>query len=344
MDKEFGFSFDGSAGERAKFFNIDGSEAELVTVWVEAYDDKRFWMAYIRDNGKYKFDFKIPDEAKSKDGKVANGCDRLFSLEKSGDIVLNKHNIFCLDSDDSFIKNLCPEHASKKSPRSYVYVTNIYSIENAFINEEVLDETFCHSTGCTLGHLGTKPSDLLKALSKYLYPIYIDAYYLEAITKNSPPSTKARKDILKSIEKLKNLSIKEKILETESHSKIESELQSIHKVILEEIKKEGKPEEHSSFSILVKDSGVTSDNILLFIHGHSIFDLVIEIYKNQADTLKEQKVKQIEATHKHSEDEVRGLENMWWDLEKAIKAAFLAKRPETPFLNTTTEALFANYS
>lgn len=342
-DKDFSFSFDGFDGSRAKHFNIDGSMAEHVTVWVEAHDDKRFWMAFLKSNDQYKFSMKAPDEIVAKDGKTATGCDRLFSLEKQGDITLAKHNIFCLDSDDSFIKNLIPTYASRKTARNHLFVTNIYAIENAILELSLLDETFISTTGLPLDRLTTSPSTFLKALSRCVFGVYKDAYFLEAITNDSKEAAQIRKALFEEINILSSLAHGEKIDNSKVLTDLQVSLKTIHTDIENKIKSLNKSEEHIEFDKNLETLGVSSENIFLFLNGHLLFDLVCGTFQIYSEALRTEEETRIKNSHKNSDSVVRGLINGWPEFSETLKFSFLAKKPDIQFLSDTFGRLASEY-
>lgn len=343
-DKEFGFSFDGLEGIRAKHFNIDGSEAEHVNIWVEAYDDRRFWMAFIKPNPCYKFNLKTPDQAEGSDGKISNGCERLFSLEKSGDITLSKNNIFCLDSDDSFIKSCMPGYTCRKSPRNHVFFTNIYSAENAILELEHLDETFKNVTGQDLDRVSVRPSHLLLKLSEGISAAFVDAYFLEAASDCSELSAKLRKQLIDSVKSLSSLRIDEELESSVLFNEFNETVTSIHAEILKEIENLNKQTELSNFTKNIAHQGVNAKNMFLFINGHVLFDLITCIYQNVSDSIKKKEVARLKAVHPDSRQIVSSLHNGWPKFSESLKAGFFARKPRIPFLCETLERFSSEYA
>lgn len=129
---ELGFVISSHDIEKLRLFNSDASECQTVIAWVESLADKKFWGLYLKDNEKYKFHLKIGFDHVSPDGLIATGCKRLLALKSRGEIVLGKNNIFCLDSDYSFLASL--HQPMEHMPCDHIYYTNIHSIENAFIH------------------------------------------------------------------------------------------------------------------------------------------------------------------------------------------------------------------
>lgn len=343
-DKDFSFTYDGFEGLRAKHFNIDGSLAEHVTVWVEAHDDKRFWMAFLKSDEKYKFSMKAPDEIIASDGKTATGCGRLFSLEKQGDITLAKHNIFCLDSDDSFVKALIPGYSSQKIARDHLFVTNIYAIENATLDLSHLNETFVSTTGLPLESLTTTPSDFIESLSNCIYEVYKDAYFFEAITKDSEKSAKLRKSLFDEIKNLSTLAHGVKIENSKELALLKKSLKATHTEIENEISKLNKQNEKTQFTTDLKTLGITPQNFFLFVNGHKLFDLVCEVFQIYSEILRDKEVERIKKAHKKSKSVVSGLINGWPVFSETLKFGFLAKNPQVPFLSDTLNRLEIEYS
>lgn len=343
-EKDFGFSFDSFDGERSKFFNIDGSDTEHVTIWIESYDDRRFWMSYIKSNSKYKFTLKTPDQSQSSDGKTATGCERLFSLERSGDIVLGKHNIYCLDSDDSFIKCQIKGYKSKKAPRDFIYYTNVYSIESAMLDLDHLDDTFVCVTGQGLESIATPPSKLLIKISEVVYEEFITACFFEAITQDDERSTYLRKNLVSEVKLLSDLLLNENIDECKALEVLSTNIKKIHEDIVAELDKLSKNDELSNFKKGVSQLGIHSKNIFLFLNGHFLFDLIMCIYQKFSDSLKVAEANRLKSSSPNSVQAIKSLKNGWPKFSDSLKFGFFAKKPEVEFLCETFERFEKDYA
>ena len=342
-DQEFGFSFDDSVGARSKFFNIDGTETEHVNIWVEAYDDRRFWLSYIKSNSLYKFSFKTPDEAQSNDGKIATGCERLFSLERSGDITLGKHNIFCLDSDDSFIKNCIPNYSCRKKPRNFLFFTNIYAVENAILDPEHLDQTLEIVLGQEIPKTDTPPSKFILTLSRAIFPAFLNASFLEATTNYSEISTKLRAKLTNEIKSLADLDINEDIQQSETFKSLSTRIQGINTVILQEINSSANSEKLIKFITQTADLGIDAENVYLFINGHMLYDLITHIYQKYSDVVRQAETARLKTIAPPNPQAIKCLKNAWPKFSEYLRSGFFAKAPNIQFLKNTFDSFEKEY-
>lgn len=149
-----GFKSQSSYYEKSSVFIADG-QPKWIAVWVESDDDKKLWYPALKNTyKKYKFKFHLASAHDFQDGKVADGCSRIFTKIKSGEIVLGKSTIACLDSDYSFISGnyACKQKDLLESP--YVFQTYVHSKENVYIHPVGVAQIFERALGEDLEQLG----------------------------------------------------------------------------------------------------------------------------------------------------------------------------------------------
>lgn len=243
----YGFKFKSSWVEKKKNFNSDGSSRENVVVWVEADDDKKFWMKFLRDNSRYTFSYKQPDEADASDGKAANGCNRIISLIKNGDITLSLLQISCMDSDDCFIKGFIDEYTSTKPTSDFIYYTNVYSIESAMLDAGHIDRAFEVVTSESRENLFISPSAFLKHVSTCLFDCYIKIVFLDAVDSDRSILENTRSEFYSTLCSLNSLDTTKQYKDTKIFLEFSSKLSLLEKRIDAEISRVNKNKEYEEY-------------------------------------------------------------------------------------------------
>ncbi|EGR9014877.1 DUF4435 domain-containing protein [Vibrio parahaemolyticus] len=138
-------------------------EIPIIKVFVEGFDDKRFWGKLLSEHGFAPFNIDaVGVEAK------ANGKGTLISLLKEGKITLGKYNIVCMDSDyDNFTGDNQDILNSK-----YCFQTYAYSIENFHFHPSGLLHLCCDIAG----HYATQNVPNLESLVTDWSKEYFNAF------------------------------------------------------------------------------------------------------------------------------------------------------------------------
>lgn len=277
-DSTLGFKLKSSYYEKSSKF-ISQNSPQWVAVWVESDDDKKLWSPLLCERYfKYKFKLNVASLFNSDDGKVADGCCRIFKLIKNGEVELGKHSIACLDSDYSYISGNfdCNEKNLLESP--YVFHTHVHSKENIFIHSEGIERILGRALGEDISqHDIDIPVFINRVsidLSEYIYKfisIYksgdIDGFRYFINKFNG--LTKIFFD---------GLSIPED-LKTDCTPKITE----IFKTYNDEIELYISEKLNSSSYDLIKDRlqelSITSADSLNFVRGHNIYPLIMGVYK-----------------------------------------------------------------
>lgn len=343
-NKDVGFSFNSADLEKTKYFNLDGSNVTHVDVWVEAFDDKRFWLAHLPVSPKYKFFPKIPDQITAPDGKMSTGCDRLFKMEKDGVITLGKAQIFCLDSDDSFLKCFIPGFSSLKLERDFVYVTNVYAIDNIFLDSRLLDRTFEAVTGASATSLATKPSALLSAVSSLIFDVVLGLAFYDVVLYSRRARNEFKARFNKLLELLVRLDCRLVLASCVEYSKLSSSLVKLRKRIESLIVSSGKKKEYDEFKGNVIGSGFANDNAYLFVKGHYVYDGLVGSLEKISDDIRDAEIARIKLLYADHEHRVRAIENQWPNFGHSLKSAYYAALPIVPFFDTCRSRLASDYA
>lgn len=161
---DIGFPLDSEYIANQHFF-YESAQPKVI-VWVESYDDKRFWLEVFKSLDSYSFEFKFPFEFQSEDGKSANGCSRLLKLISTGELVLGLNQIICMDSDFNFISSFCDGYAFDGRDLEHIYWTRVHSKENVALFPAMVDEVLSHVVGVPLRELDQPASVVLRNFSR----------------------------------------------------------------------------------------------------------------------------------------------------------------------------------
>ena len=347
-EMDVGFVFDSSYGEKSRFFNIDGTMAQHVYVWVEASDDKRFWMGYLQNNEEFKFYFKLPSEAAPELETTADGCERLFHFEATGVIVLGVCQIFCLDGDDTYLKGFVPGFSSRKSHREFVYNTNVYAIENAFLNGGLIDRTVEAIVAQPLAPPNIYPSDFISALSVMTFPLMKRMAFYEVVTKDSERAISYRQSLRRSFRSLERADFSQGLVQCKFYSSFCRTIEELAAAIIVDCETLGFEEEYAQFEEKVRTAGICENNSYLFLKGHFIFNSAIKIYTELSASYRDKEIERVRHAYRKSsaqaiEDQVRCVEKGWVGVGETLKHNFYNSRPNVPFLEDVCQRLALEY-
>lgn len=139
-------------------------ETPIINIYVEGFDDKRFWGKVFLENGITKFNIDaVGVEAK------ANGKGTILNLLKEKKIKLGKYYLVCIDSDyDNYY-----ELNQKVLNSEFCFQTYAYSIENLYYHPKGLLELCCNIAG----NYGTEGNlcfeTLISEWSNQYYPSFV---------------------------------------------------------------------------------------------------------------------------------------------------------------------------
>ncbi|MFK0086414.1 DUF4435 domain-containing protein [Pseudomonas sp. NPDC090755] len=341
--KDVGFIFDSKDLERTKYFNMDGGLAIHVDVWVESFDDQRFWLAHFPKTKNFKFFPKSPDKKKGRDNKRSTGCDRLLKLERTGVIKLGRSQIFCLDSDDSHLKAFLPGYTSLKHPRPHVYSTIVYSMENVVLQPALLDRTFETVTGASVDSLKTKPSDMLVKVSQLSHELLLLIAFYEVVLR-VPRDRKRYKDrYLSLLDSLAKFDPGFEIKNCKIFTRFSLGLETLRSDVADFIAASGKLADFNAYKQSMSVNGYAPETSYLFAKGHSLYDAVIESFTVKADSFRDEEIQSLKEKFDDHEDRIRCLESQWLNFEHSLKSAYLAALPEVAYFRECRDRISADY-
>ncbi len=343
-NKDVGFSFSSADLEKTKFFNLDGSSVIHVDVWVEAFDDKRFWLAHLPTSPKYKFFTKIPDEITAPDGKTSTGCDRLFKMERDGVIVLGKSQIFCLDSDDSYLKEFVSGFSSNKQERSFVYVTKVYAIDNVFLTASLLDRVFESVTGTSVSGLPSRPSALLAEVSHLISEIVLCLAFYDVVLYCRKVRNEFKVKFNKLLVSLIKLDCQRALKSCPEFLKVTIAFAKLNKRLESLFISSGKKPEYDKFRVAVIGAGYSSKDAYLFVRGHCIYEGLVGALEKTSLGIRDAEIARITALYPDYEPRVQAIMNQWPDFGHALKSSYYAALPVVPFFESCRSRLVADYA
>lgn len=343
-NKDVGFSFNSTDLEKTKYFNLDGSGAIHVDVWVEAFDDKRFWLAHLPSSSKYKFFPKTPDQITAPDGKVSTGCDRLFKMERDGIIVLGKSQIFCLDSDDSYLKGFINGYSSPKRERDYVYTTKVYAIDNIFLTAELLDRAFESVTGTPTASLANRPSIMLTEVSHLISDVTLGLAFYDVVLYSRKVRNEFKVKFNRLLQSITKLDCERALKSCPDFSKITASLMKLKKRLENLFVSSGKKVEYDQFRMSVIGAGYSSDNAYLFVKGHCVYEGLVGSLEKTSLKIRDAEIARVTALYSDPEQKVQAIKRQWPDFGHTLKTSYYAAIPSVPFFDACRSRIVADYA
>lgn len=343
-NQAYGFKFKSSWIEKKQNFNSDGSLRKTVLVWVEADDDKKFWMSFLKDNPRYLFLYKQPDEATASDEKAANGCNRIISLINNGDITPSKLQISCIDSDDCFIKGFVDGYISAKPENEFMYYTNIYSIENAMLNPEHIDRTFEVVASDPRRNLFVSPSALLEQISICLFDSYKKLNFFDVISQDRVLVDNLRTRFYTTLSSLSTLDVSKEYTNSACYLEFCAELNSLGALIEAEVEHLNKNSEYTAYANKLSQASIGPENIYLFVKGHKILNLIVAVFDKISSKYRAAAHARARATYANPKSEINRINNNWHDYKSLIFGAFCVTTVHVDFLSITRLKLAEVYA
>lgn len=341
-DKDVGFVFDAADSERTRFFNIDGSTAMNVNVWVEAQDDKRFWSAYLTDSDSYKFTYKLGSEESDHDGNVGSGCRRLLKLQRQGVIKIGLGEIICMDSDGAYLREKVPGYVDKQLKSPHVYYTNVYAIENAYLHPQLLNNVLKFATASADLGVGVKPSELIASISALCFSLVINTAFLEVVDGAWIEKSKIKKRTNSILSRIKMVDCSGGLNACGIHAEIAGRISSLSQVLTDHISSLSIDARYKKYLQDVALGGVSSDNCYLFLHGHSFYEGVICAIDKINDYWLKVEVEKVR-DRAGSEEEITYITRNWPDIQQTLRSFYFANLPEVEFLQDVRLRLLKAY-
>ncbi|RKG50336.1 hypothetical protein D7V68_03555 [Acinetobacter cumulans] len=284
-------------------------QVNKVQVWIETKRDFNFWNSILQGRIN-NTEFNIQStETFVEDGKVATGCSRILFLVESGNIILGKNSIVCIDSDYHCISNLIeksfdntiPIHKAIDLANSYsnnfIFRTLVHSKESAFYKSEFLIDTidFCTSSNKqNLKFCFDKVQIEISIVIKKYFISILNLYKKNKI--DIDERGRLLKQLLIEISKINQLS-SDYFVDCDSFksSQVFIDLQKNVDALFFILDKKY-PEDLQNIDVLLnnlKSFSIDDSNLLLFLKGHNISDLISGISNTYIQDSKKEATKQL---------------------------------------------------
>ncbi len=294
--ENLGFPFDADYVENQKFFMEDTDLPEVV-VWVESPDDTKLWMPAFSKITKYQFSFKFGSIFPADDAKNANGCSRLLGLVDSGDLILGKHQILCLDSDFKFISSFADEYACEYNDIEHIYWTQVHSKENIYLNSILVDSIISHLVGIPTPQLAQSTSVVFAKFSNAIYECYSKLLYIQSLSKSFSSSaiSEYKAEFIATFEHLKRKPISEKV-EFEGciyWDKFCTDINLLNEKFTTIIKTKKIHDGFDNYARNLIRAGISPNNIHFFVRGHDLYSLIDELSCKTIESYKKKAISEI---------------------------------------------------
>jgi len=274
-----GFNSKSSYYKKTDVF-LSPQQPRWVGVWVESDDDKRLWMPVLKEKYvKCRFKFHIASLHKFDDGVVADGCSRLISQFRKGNIELGESMIACLDSDYSYISGNYDNKNKSILLTDYAFGTYVHSKENLYLHSEGVAEIIERSLGEDLMNYEVNIERFTHDVSVFLYETFthlISLYHasdIEAFDRMHCKFVASLKDSFSNLVIPDDLNKNIDDLMSDSFRDFCKELNDYIRENHSEDLVDGVCEFHSRSDICDRDT-------LSFIRGHDLYSILMPIYKS----------------------------------------------------------------
>ncbi|MCF6763809.1 DUF4435 domain-containing protein [Pseudomonas fragi] len=341
-DKDVGFVFDAADSERTRFFNIDGSTALNVNVWVEAQDDKRFWSAFLTNSESYKFSYKLGSEESGHDGKVGSGCRRLVKLERQGVIKIGLGEIICMDSDGSYLREKVPGYVDAQLKSPHIYYTNVYAIENVYLHPQLLNDVLKFATASADIGRGAKPSELIASISALCFSLVINTAFLEVVDAAWIERSKIKARTKSILIRVKMIDCVSGLKACAIHAEVAGRISALSKELTDYIFSLSIDPRYNKYLEDVTLGGIGSDNCYLFLQGHSIYEGVVCAIDKLNDYWRNIEINKVRG-EANFEQKIKYITSNWPDVQQLLKSSYCAHRPKVEFFEDVRSRLLEAY-
>jgi hypothetical protein len=341
-DKDVGFVFDAADSERTRFFNIDGSTALNVNVWVEAQDDKRFWSAFLTDSESYKFTYKLGSEESGHDGKVGSGCRRLVKLGRQGVIKIGLGEIICMDSDGAYLREKVPGYVETQLKSPHVYYTNVYAIENVYLHPQLLNDVLKFATASADFGAGAKPSELITSISALCFSLVINTAFLEVVDAAWVEKSKIKKRTNSILVRVKMIDCSGGLEACAIHAEVAGRISTLSQELTDYISSLSIDARYEKYLEDVALGGIGSDNCYLFLHGHSVYEGVVCAIDKLNDYWRTIEIDKVRG-QADSEQKISYITKNWPDVQQILRSSYCTQLPEVEFFQDVRLRLLKTY-
>lgn len=308
-NSEIGFKITNTYYEYKNQFG--NPQVNKVQVWIETKRDFNFWSSILY--GKIEnTEFNIQStENFVDDEKVATGCSRILSLVESGTISLGKNSIVCIDSDYYCISNLIhspynntiPIHKAIDLANSYsknfIFRTLVHSKESAFYKSEFLKDTIAFCTSSNNQNLNFCFDKIQIEISMVIKKYFISILTLYKKNKiNIDERGRLLKQLLNEISKINQLSNEyflncDLFKNSEVFIDLQKNIDALYLILIDKYSED--LENIDNLLSNLKSFSIDESNLLLFLKGHNISDLISGISNTYIKFSKNETTKNLKA-------------------------------------------------
>jgi len=286
-------------------------EIKVVRVWIETRRDFNFWNSILSDKiENIKFDIQSTEKF-VRDGKVATGCSRILFLVESGTISLGKNSIVCIDSDYYCISNLINNSYNHTIPmykaidlannysKNFIFRTLVHSKESAFYKSEFLKDTINFCTSSNVQNLNLCFDEIQNEISKLIRKYFISILTIYNKSKiDIDERGRLLKQLISEISKINQLS-SDHFLNFDSFIKspvfidLKNNINTLYSDLIDKYSEN--PEDIDNLSRNLKSFFIDDSNLLLFLRGHDISDLISGISNSYIKDSKKEAINKLRA-------------------------------------------------
>ncbi|HHA2298997.1 TPA: DUF4435 domain-containing protein [Enterobacter asburiae] len=339
-EASLGFNISSSYYEKTKLF----SPKPKVRVWVESDDDKRLWINALKEfKDSYAFSFFCASEHEFDDGVISDGCCRIFKLLRTGNIILGKHCIACLDSDFSFITDNYNAKGKALLQNEHVYETYVHSKENLYLNRNGINDFVSQLLGEDLEQYHVSFDGIYDSISKAVYKIFIKLMVLYR-DEQIVGFEKIMAELVSGIMGIANESKFEDLADGGFKAKLEAFVNDFDQQIKGKMSNYCDVDATENMVKYFAKIGLSENDAYLFIRGHNFHAIILNILKKAEGftfNLKKSRYDREGISKKIAADKKRELAGKRIDIDSAFLARQIDR--DIPFFKETLTILQKNY-
>lgn len=335
-----GFNISSSYYEKTKLF----SSKPKVRVWVESDDDKRLWINALKQfKDSYAFSFFCASEHEFDDGVISDGCCRIFKLLRTGNIILGKHCIACLDSDFSFITDNYNAKGKELLQNEYVYETFVHSKENLYLNKNGINDFISQLLGEDLEQHHVNFNGIYESISKAVYKIFVELMVLYR-DEQIVGFEKIMSEFVSGIMGVANESKFEDLADGSFEAKLEEFVNGFEQQIKGKMGIYCDVGTTENMDKYFSKIGLSESDAYLFIRGHNLHAIMLNIFKKVEKftfNLKKSRYDREGVPKELAADKKKELAGKRIDIDSAFLARPIDR--DIPFFKETLAILQKNY-
>ena len=224
-----------------------------------------------------------------------------------GDISLSKYQIFCLDSDYTFISGLADDFAGTKNTDPFVFWTLVHSKENIHLNPNLVDNIISHMTGIPVRSLAQRSESVFQSISEHIFEPFTKILYLNAVywVQRSSELATYKSSLLSALNHLKKKSLGATI---DTHkckywNEFSIALKALDDNLIKFLDAGNLSHNYANYRVRLEEAGISTQNIYFFIRGHDWSAIVKELACKRLEHYKIEHIKELKAAAPASNSE-----------------------------------------